>query len=122
MYTDDEWSQFEDMYSELDELVSQFLLEFHKNEHATGISVENNAINIDTEESWAYGGHDTDYHSIPLSYMWNDNWKEEERAKREKERIEKEMAVNAKLIAERNKEIADEQAKYIELHKRYGAK
>ena len=120
MYTEDEWSQFEDMFEDLNELAAQFLLKFYKNESITGITVEDNMITIDTEEYWAYGGHDTDSHWIPLSYMWDENWVEKEQARRDKERIEKESAVNQKLIDDRNKEIAEEKAKYLELQKKYG--
>jgi len=125
MYTQDEWSLFEDMQDELNEFGEKYIDTIYQNgggrgnyyfEHA---SIECDYINITYEWS-CMGGHETEEDTIPLHYLWTDNWLELEKAAIEQRRIEREQAEQQRLIDKRNNEIADEKAQYLKLQQKYG--
>lgn len=123
MYTQEEWSQYEDMQDELNNIAEKYVREFGRgggNESVTNAYIDGDLIIIEAEDYWAYGGHDTDSYAVPLSYLWTDNWLELAKEAIEKLRIEKEKIEHTKLIDANNKKLAEEQANYLELHKKYG--
>ena len=125
MYTNDEWSQFEDMQDELNQFCEKYIDEIYQNGSGRGnyyferATIEGDSINITYEWSCC-GGHETEEDTVPLHYLWTENWLELEKAATEKRRIEREKAEQQRLIDKRNNEIAEEKAKYLELQKKYG--
>jgi len=125
MYTQDEWSQYEDMQDELNRFGEKYIDAIYYKSGSRGnyffenASIEGDSINITYEWS-CMGGHETEIDTVPLHYLWTENWLELETAAIEQRRIEREKAEHQRLIDKRNKEIADEQVKYLELQKKYG--
>ncbi len=121
MYTKAEWDKYTEMYDELETFAYQYVREFGaKGEDVTSVSIDDGMIDISTEEFWSYGGHDYNSHYMPVEYLCDENWLENEKARLEAKRIEKEKADNQEKINKRNAEIAEEKARYLELQKKYG--
>ena len=123
MYTEEQWENYSEMEEILYNVAGEWVRLFGdggNGEYVKSATTDGCSIQIETEDNWAYGGHSTDSYSMSARYLWTENWLEEMEADHERERIVKETADHQKLIDKRNEEIAKEQAKYLELHKKYG--
>lgn len=123
MYTQEEWSLYEDMQDELNEFGEKYIDTFFTggrgNYFFERATIEGDYITIHYEWS-CMGGHEDEDVTIPLHYLWTEDWIELEKARLEEVRIAREKAEHQRLIDKRNKEIAEEKVKYLELQKKYG--
>lgn len=122
MYTKEQWVTYTKMQDELETLATQYVDEFGngcESESITGFFVDDKTIEISTYETWRYGGRDTHEYNIPVRYLWAEDWLKEERELQEIQRIAREKAEHANLIANHNNEIAKEKALFLTLKKKY---
>ena len=123
MYTKEQWKHYEKMQDELQGIGHQYLGSFFGSytislEHA---SIDGDSILLECYAScMGYGENES--HSIPLHYLWmeTEDWIAEEKGRLESIRIAEEKARDQAKVDKRNKEIADEKAKYLELQQKYG--
>lgn len=106
------------------------LAEDYANEFASGwlneetVDVEADGITgeISFETEYSYCGccsNDIDYHTLPLSYLWEDDWKEQVQAKRDTEKVEKEKRLKKKKAEEKKKREAARYQSYLSMKKEY---
>lgn len=82
------------------------------NEGTVDVEADGITGEISFETEYSYCGccsNDIDYHTLPLSYLWEDDWKEQVQTKRDKEKAETEKR-RAKEKAKQKKE--REKARY----------
>ena len=102
----------------LKNLAGQYLAMINVHDSVNAVEMDRDGVSIETTY-WDCGRTETEYYTMPIEYLTNENWKEAEKERQAKEKEEKER--KRKEEEERRKKEAEQKEfqLFLELQKKY---
>jgi len=120
MYSKEQWKHYAEMQIRLHAFAEEYIDEFCW-DRASLESVEISEVDISIlTESYCYGSVEHDSFSLPIEYLWTENWIELEHKRIEQNKIEEEKKAEEARLTKEQLEEEQERRKYLELQAKYG--